>query len=41
MAFYRAVILYVCVVTYIRVLFSRLDKHHKMKDLYCRAAVGV
>lgn len=41
MAFYRAVILYVCVVTYVRVLFSRLDKHHTMKDLYCRAAVGV
>lgn len=37
----RAVIFYVCVVTYIRVLFSRLDKHHKMTDLYCREAVGV
>lgn len=31
----------VCVLTYIRVLFSWLDKHRKMTDLYCRAAVGV
>lgn len=36
-----AVILYVCVVTYIRVVFSRLDKHPEMTDLYCGAAVGV
>lgn len=38
---YRAVIFRVCVLTYIRVLFSWLDKHREMTDLYCRAAVGV
>ena len=38
---YRAVIFRVCVLTCIRVLFSWLDKHSEMTDLYCRAAAGV
>lgn len=38
---YRVVIVYVCVVTDIRVLFSQLDKYQKMTDLCCRAAAEV